>query len=223
MLKKVLFVMTMLSTALPMAAGATTAWQLTARVNNAGGSLTVRGGAPTSGTFFKIYTTSQNVPVVITASSGYNISSIAVNGVATSVPGSPATYQMGLTPYPGKTSQAVSVYFAKQLYAVTATAGVGGVVSPTGTVNLGSGSAASYTFTPNTGNQVVAINGAPAGATYTDTTTSAPATFPAPVNHAVRVAFSVPAASVKLSGVFVSLVANAGAPQTVLAGQTVTL
>src|SRR6266702_8695744 len=151
MLKKVLILFTLFCAGMPLAGGfASTAWQLTAKVNNAGGSLTVRGGAPQTGTFFKIYTTSQNIPVVITASTGYNISSVAVNGTAiTPVPASPTTYTMGLLTYPGVTSQSVSVYFAKQLVSVTAIAGSGGGVSPTGTTNLQYGTTANYTFTPN--------------------------------------------------------------------------
>lgn len=215
--------------ALP-APGHAASWSLATRVLSVGGTLQVRSGTPqtsANGTVFKTYTTTKNVPVTLQASSGYRISAVSVNGISQPLPLASNPVQMGLSAFPGKTGQGLTVSFTQQLVSITATAGAGGAVSPSGTTTAQVGMAKSYTFTPNPGFSLMSVSGAPAGAVFTDVsvTPNAAVNLPAPQNHAVNMSFTVPAITVPLniSGLFVGIVASAGPNQTVLVGQTAIL
>ena len=212
MIKKGLITLTLMFVMMPMLAQA---FFLTTKVNTAGGQLQAPGSpVQTSGSVMKSYPNGVNVDVVVTANAGYTLSKVQVgaNYVTPTPTANPYTYTF-VAPV---TSQTIGVWFAKQLTSVSAFAGVGGSVSPSGTLNLQAGTVKSYTFTPNAGKNVVSITGVPAGATVT------PA-VPAAANTAVTVSFTVPATAVTMQGSFQSLVANAGSAQTVLTSKTVTL
>lgn len=215
MFKRSLFMLILLCISLPAYA-----WQLQTRVATVGGQLAVDGGtAQTSvnGTVYKNYTDTVQPAVVITAASGYKITNVYVNGaIVTPIPVSPANYTMGVVVYPTKTTQSILAYFAKETYAMTTAAGVGGSVSPVGTSSVQFGLAKIVSFLPQTGKNVVAIDGLPTGAIVT------PA-VPAAVNTKVTVTFNMPAEPVNMTGKFVNLTASTDGPKTVLLPGNVTL
>lgn len=149
MLTKLLLLLLLLIAALPTEASA---WQLSTRVNTTGGTLQVRNGTQQSygSAVLKSYTTHQNVPVTLTADVGYRISNVQIGSAYVSpLPtDNPQVYQMGLVQYPTKTSQSLGVWFTKQLTSVTATASLGGTVSPSGTLNTQYGAIVTYTLPP---------------------------------------------------------------------------
>ncbi|HEY6871685.1 MAG TPA: hypothetical protein VI298_03040 [Geobacteraceae bacterium] len=226
MRKRLLVFAAMFSVLLPMAAQATV-WQIGAAVNTGGGNIVVRGGTPQTygGTVFRSYTTHANVPITVNANTGYQVSAVKVNGVAQSLPiPSGSNYNFNIA---SGLSQSFSASFTAQQLAVSSTSGPGGYVTPSGSWTYYYGTQSTpivFTFVPNTGNQVIAINGLPAsGYTLTDATVGGAVTLPAPVSHKVKVTITTLTAPVSLSGSFVSVVANAGTPQTVLTNTAVTL
>jgi len=204
------------------------AWQLETWVRSGGGQIQVGNSTVytvSNGAVFKTYTTQQNIPITITPSSGYKIAYYSVNDPTLTnkiVPADPTvalTYQMGLPAFPGNLSQSLLVGFTPWYSSITSVAGNNnGSVSPAGTFNLQVGSVQTYTFTPSTVGQVVAITGLPASG-YTLT----PATLPAPVNTKVTLALTVPSTPLTITGYFLGVVAEAGPPQYVRPGTAVTL
>lgn len=199
-------------------------WQLGIRVMSGGGQMQVGSDPPyrsADGAIYKTYTTSQNVPIVCTADSGYKISSYAINGTTYAAADATTSlnYNMGQLAYPGNTSQTTTVTFIPWMTSVTVNSGdSGGSVSPSGTSSLQLGTSKSYTFSPTSGNQVVAFDGLPASG-YT----LSPATIPAAINQAVTLTLTVPATPLTITGYFLGVVANAGSTQYVMPGTTVTL
>ena len=212
MFKKGLMMVTLMFVMMPMLAQA---FFLTTKVNTTGGQLQA-GTSPvqTSGSVMKSYPNGVDVPVVLTASAGYAISAVQVG--ATYVTPTPTANPYTYTSVAPATSQTIGVWFSKQLTSVTARAGVGGSVSPSGALNLQAGTVKTYTFTPDAGKNLVSLTGVPAGATVSSA-------IPAAADTAVTVSFTVPATAVTMQGAFQSLVANAGTPQTLLTGKNVTL
>lgn len=200
------------------------AWQLSTRVGSGGGTLQVRTATPqtsASGTIFKTYTTHNNIPITLAANPGYKFLNIQINGsYVTPVPTtSPQVYQMGLAQYPTLSAQSVLVTYTPVMVPLTVNAGTaGGTVYPYGTMTRQLGTVASFTFTPNTGSQVLAITGLPASG-YTLT----PAVLPAPINTKVTLALTVPETPLTITGVFKGVVANAGVPQYVRPNTLITL
>lgn len=222
MVKRGLMLLVLLCVALPAYA-----WQLQTRVATVGGNMTGNGVTQTSanGTVYKSYTNDAQPVVVITADTGYKISSVSVNGAAQSpVPVSPASYTMGMVVYPTKTTQSVVAYFTKETYTLTTSAGTGGSVSPGGTSQVQFGTAKTVVFSPLAGKNVVDISGQPAGTVLKNYATGAAVTLPAPVDVKVSATFTMPAAPVTLTGVFVYITASTDGPKTVLfPGNAVTL
>ncbi len=222
MLKRIMLTLVVFCMALPAYA-----WQLQTRVATVGGQLAVDGGtAQTSinGTVYKTYVDDVQPAVIITAASGYKISSVSVNGVVQSpLPVSPANFTMGLVVYPTKAAQSVLAYFAKETYALTTAAGTGGSVSPVGISQVQVGISKTVIFSPLTGKNVVAINGQPAATVLKTYPGGTVVTLPAPVNVKVSATFSMPASTVTLSGVFVNMTASTDGPTTVLTNTPVTL
>jgi trimeric autotransporter adhesin len=200
-----------------------TTWSLSCKVLTVGGSLQMRSDTPitsANNTVQKSYTTSRVVPVTLIPSAGYQISAVTVNNLTQTLPvANPIS--MGLPAFPGRLTQIVTVSFAKQLVSVTSSSTANGTVSPSGTTSYQSGTAVSYVFTPNQGVSLLSVSGAPSGTTFKDATSGATVTLP--YFGAVRVAFNVPTTPVTLTGYFIGLAANAGAPQTVLPGTLVRL
>ncbi len=202
------------------------AWQLQTRVATVGGNMTVNDAAQTSanGTMYKTLANEVEPEVIITAASGYKISSISINGqIQSPLPVSPADFTMGLVVYPTMTTQSVLAYFAKETYALTTVAGTGGTVNPVGTSNVQFGTNKIVIFSPLTGKNVVAIDGYPAGTVFKNYETGTVVTLPAPLNVKVSATFGMPAEPVTLTGFFVHLTAITDGPKTVLTNTPVTL
>ena len=201
-----------------------TTWSLSSRVMTQGGSLQVRSDAPitsANGTVQKNYTTSRIVPVALQAATGYQISAVTVNGTNQTLP-TPNPISMGLPAFtPIKTSQSLTVSFAKHMTTVSASATSGGTVTPNGSASYQSGTPVSFTFAPNSGYSVVSISGIPVGATLQSASSGATVTLP--YRGSVKVAFTVSGTPVTMAGSFFSLIASAGAPQTGMVGTRVTL
>jgi hypothetical protein len=79
----------------------------------------------------------------------------------------------------------ISASFAARTYTITSSAGAGGTISPSGTVQVTSGSSQTFTITPNSGYSVsgVTVDGASAGAVTTYTFSNVTA------NHTIAAAF----------------------------------
>jgi hypothetical protein len=92
-----------------------------------------------------------------TPNTGYQIADVLVNG--TSVFSSVVDGQYTISDVTGDTT--ISASFAINTYTITASAGAGGYISPTGSVSVNYGGSQSFTFTPNTGYQIadVLVNG----------------------------------------------------------------
>ena len=86
----------------------------------------------------------------ITPNSGYRVASVLVDG--TSV-GAVTTYTFSNI----TANHTISATFAANTssYTITASAGTGGTISPTGTVSVSSGASRTFTFTPKTGYKVL--------------------------------------------------------------------
>ena len=121
-----------------------------------------------------------NQTFTITPSTGYNVSSVTVDGVSV---GAVNTYTF--TNVTG--NHTISATFAVNIYAITSSAGTGGTISPSGSVQVNSGANQTFTITPSTGYTVasVAVDGTSVGAVTTYTFTNVTA------NHTISATFAV--------------------------------
>jgi len=218
MLKRLLTIVCLVSL-VPLAAHA---WSLTTWVRTAGGSISVRGGAPQTnltGSVYRIYSTSQPFEVTVSPNTGYSISQVSYNSVVTSYP-TQSSYTVQ-----GPTAQNVQAYFSPQTISVTASADAGGTVTPTSLSNIFYGSklstARKFTFTPDMASAyVVSIAGVPAGATVSS---SLPAAAGTQVTVTLPVGFTF-TANIALTGSFFSPpVAKTPGSINALTGKTVAL
>ena len=95
----------------------------------------------------------------ITANSGYSISDVVVDG----------THYGAITSYPFTNVQAshtISATFSSISYTITASAGTGGTISPSGSVSVGYGQDKTFTITPTAGYSIsdVVVDGVSKGA-----------------------------------------------------------
>ncbi|HEY6871663.1 MAG TPA: cytochrome C [Geobacteraceae bacterium] len=210
---------------LPVLAHATV-WQIGTTVNTGGGNIVVRNITQTYGsTVYRSYTTHANVPIAVNANTGYQVSVVKVNGVAQTLPiASGTTYQMNIA---NGLNQTFAASFSAQQLAVSSTSGAGGYVTPAGSWTYYYGTQTTpivFKFIPNTGNNVITINGLPSsGYTLTDASTGAAVTLPGAINQTVKLTITNLTTPLTLSGVFLSVIANAGAPQYVLPSMFVML
>jgi hypothetical protein len=108
------------------------------------------------------------VTFTITPNAGYRISNVFVNEVA----------QGGISTYTFCSictcNSTISAFFEPATYTITASAGTGGTISPSGTVKVNHGSDQTFTITPNLGYHVtgVFVDGAAVGAVSSYTFTS---------------------------------------------------
>ena len=113
---------------------------------------------------------------------GYQIGSVVVNN---SNVGTASTYQM---PTVGADGTLVAIFISSSAnsYTITATAGNGGSITPSGTSNYSEGSSATYTITPDNCYAIsdVLVNGTSVGATVSYTFTNIQA------NQSIYVTFS---------------------------------
>ena len=84
------------------------------------------------------------------------------------------------------TAKSVTAIFNVKSYAITATAGSGGSISPSGTVSVNYGGSQSYTITPNANNTIdsVVVDGSSAGAVTSYSFTNVTG------NHSINVSFT---------------------------------
>lgn len=219
MFKKILSALIVLVFALPLTVLAAN-WTLTTKVATQGGKLTVNGGADQLYGLQKtvsLLMPQAAVPVVVTANPGYTVAAILINGASQALPiASPTTFTMGST-YPTKTAQSLTAYFTPAKYNVSVTAGPGGSAGPSGVYNLNEGAHKIFVFSPNSGNKLIRIENTD-GVTFTMSdyaTGAAVATLPGAVGQKINVDVTA-TKNVTLDGVFVEIIAEAGADQTVL-------
>ena len=86
----------------------------------------------------------------ITASTGYQVSSVTVDG--TSV-GAVSSYTFSNV----TANHTISATFAVRTYTITASAGTGGTISPTGSVSVNHGASQTFTITANTGYTISSV------------------------------------------------------------------
>ena len=120
-----------------------------------------------------------NQTFTITPNTGFQITGVIVDG--TSVGAIPSYTFSNVT-----ANHTISAAFTAITYTITATAGTGGVISPTGAVTMNSGANQTFTITPNTGFQItgVTIDGASVGAVTSYTFSNVTA------NHTISASFS---------------------------------
>ena len=122
-------------------------------------TYTITAIAGTGGTISPSGTTTVNYgsrpSYIITANAGYVIDSVLVNGTKVSITNNVYTFDSV------KTNQTIRVTFKIQTYTITATAGTGGTISPSGTTTVNYGSRPSYIITANAGYVIdsVLVNG----------------------------------------------------------------
>ena len=122
-------------------------------------TYTISATAGVGGTIIQNGTTTVNYgsrpSYIITANAGYVIDSVLVNGTKVNIGNNIYTFDSV------KTNQTIRVTFKIQTYTITASAGTGGTISPSGTTTVNYGSRPSYTITPNANYVVdsVLVNG----------------------------------------------------------------
>src|SRR6266516_6645061 len=98
MLKKAILLLTLMcSMTFPVMAQA---WSIGAQATNAGGNIVARSHTPitnANGLVFYSYTTHANVPVTVSANTGYQVSSVKINSIAQPLPiASGTSFQMNI-------------------------------------------------------------------------------------------------------------------------------
>ncbi len=95
--------------------------------------------------------TGANLTYAITANPGYHVSDVIVNGISIGV--------VNAYTFSNVTAdQTISASFAVDTYALTASAGANGGISPSGTTQVNRGESQTYTITPNAGYRVSDVN-----------------------------------------------------------------
>jgi hypothetical protein len=129
----------------------------------------------------------------ITPNTGYHVASVLVNGAPV---GAVTSYT-----FPAVTSdQTISATFAINTYTITASAGAGGTISPTGSVSVNYGGNQAFTITPNTNYHLASltVDGSPVTpvGSYTFSSVTAShtiaATFAVNTLHTITVSWNPP-------------------------------
>jgi hypothetical protein len=131
-------------------------YTITASVANTDNSVPVHGSMTPSGTF--TVNNGSSITFTITPDTGYQVSSIIDNGT-----NNDATTSYLLSNIAA--DHTVTVYLKPTTYAVTATAGAGGKISPPGVTTVRAGGSQAYTITPNTGYSIADVTVGPTGGT----------------------------------------------------------
>lgn len=115
----------------------------------------------------------------ITPSSGYQISSVTVDGSSV---GAVSSYTFSNV----TANHTISASFSVRTYTITSSAGTGGSISPSGSVTVNHGGSQSFTITANTGYQIanVMVDGSSVGAVSSYTFSNVTA------NHTISASFS---------------------------------
>lgn len=195
-----------LAAAIPNGCQPQTGFTITASAG-AGGSITPSGSVSVA--------QGANQSFTITASSGYSVKDVVVDGVSKG-----AINTFTFSNVTANHTIAASFKSNTVTYAITSSAGTGGTISPLGTMNVNSGSNQTYTISPASGYAVnsVLVDGTSVGAVTTYTFTNVTA------NHTISVSFKTTpvvqytiTASAGAGGAISpsgNVVVNAGANQT---------
>jgi hypothetical protein len=160
-----------------------TAINLSGTSGGGGGPFTITASAGANGSISPSGTVTVNQggsqSFTITPNSGFTVSSVTVDGVN----------QGAITTYTFNNVQAnhtISAAFAPITFTITASAGSGGSISPSGTVTVNSGASQTFTITPNSGFAIsnVTVDGANQGAITTYTFSNVQA------NHTISATFT---------------------------------
>jgi len=141
-----------------------------------GGTITASGSVSCNGS--KTFT--------ITPNSGYSVESVLVDGAAVTIPAAGGSYTFSNV----TANHTIAASFVLKTFTITASAGTGGAISPSGSVSLNYGANQAFIISPNTGYSVtsVLVDGAavtiPAtGGTYTFSNVTA--------NHSISATFTL--------------------------------
>jgi len=136
------------------------------------------GSISPSGTIVVNYGSSK--AFTITASTGYNISSVTVDGSSV---GAVSSYTFSNV----TSNHTINATFAINTYTITASAGTGGSISPSGSIVVNYGSSKSFSITPSTGYHIasVVVDGSNKGAISSYTFTNVTS------NHTINAAFAI--------------------------------
>jgi len=144
-----------------------------------GGSITPSGAATVSSGTSKTY--------AIAAATGYSIADVKVDGVSV---GKVASYTFSNV----TANHTIAASFTVQSYSITASAGTGGSITPSGAATVSSGASKSYAIAAATGYSIsdVKVDGVSAGkvASYTFSNVTA--------NHTIQASFTAAATAGKL-------------------------
>jgi hypothetical protein len=116
----------------------------------------------------------------ITPSTGYKVSGVLVDGASV---GSVTSYTFSNV----TAAHTIAASFSLLTYTITASAGAGGAISPSGAVSVNYGASQTFTITPNSGYQVasVLVDGSSVGAVTSYTFTNVT------VGHTISASFAV--------------------------------
>jgi len=228
MLNKFLAIAVMVCVMPAMALAAS--WTLNSQVPSPGGSMASRNKSvqtSTNPSLFGTYTTHTMAPISVTANPGYTISSFTVNNNAvTGCAGNTACSTSNLI---GAVSQTVTVKFAASVFKETASANIGGTVSPASYSNIYYGAQSPgqvFTFVPLANQALSSIVGTNSGFVCSTNGGGAYSACAAPYGTGVTVKVKVTnvTGNVAITGTFAGPpIAKVGAPQTVMPGTLVTL
>jgi len=145
---------------------------------NINASASAGGSISPSGTVSVMSGASQ--PFTITPNYGYSIAGVLVDGSSV---GSVSSYTFTNV----QAAHNISASFAINTYTITASAGIGGSISPSGSVNVNYGSNQTFTITPNLGYSItsVLVDNSSVGSVSTYTFTNITA------NHTIAASFAI--------------------------------
>ncbi len=149
----------------------------------------------------------------ITPQTGYEISQVLINGNNV---GTPSSYTFTNV----TSNQSISVSFSALGYTITATAGFGGTISPSGAVSVAHGGSQTFTITPQSGYEIdqVQVNGTNVGTPNSYTFTNVTS------NQSISVSFSALGYTITATAGFGGTISPSGAVSVAHGGsQTFTI
>jgi len=135
----------------------------------------------------------------ISANTGYTITDVTVDGVSV---GAVSSYTFSNV----TANHTISATFSLKTYTISASAGTGGAISPSGNILVNHGGNQTFTITPGAGYRIatVTVDGVPVGATGSHTFTNVMA------NHSISATFSVNTFTINASAGFGGTISPAG-------------
>ena len=135
----------------------------------------------------------------ITPDTGYTIAGVTVDGVSV---GAVSSYTFSNV----TANHTISATFSLKTYTISASAGTGGAISPSGNILVNHGGNQTFTITPGAGYRIatVTVDGVPVGATGSHTFKNVTA------NHSISATFSVNTFTINASAGFGGTISPAG-------------